>query len=278
MILAMSLRHLTPALTLATLLVAPAAPGAESLDIVLTCPACEAASAPVVAITWRSDAPGGAAALPTWAVKTRDWAAGSFELLRPDTEAATLPSEPVDDGWRLTLPTQGARPFRVVGRLEGYTAPRSAYWPERDQDRTVDFAFEPVPAVLEANPTWDPARTDECDVLVPKDLSGSVTFYLRNWPTAWLYPPSGAGASSPAQGPWAFQFVRPGGSLLDRIQVEVIPSDEGADWGFRVPLLAVTQATSAEGKPVRLRMGRAGRVDLADCPRSVEPTPGVGSD
>lgn len=237
----------------------------------LHCQACAEDSEPAVGVLWRLE--DGSQERRT--LRTLSWAEGRFELGSPTGAATPVEARPLADGrhgWLLQLPLEGrGAPFRMHAQLPGFTAPRSAWWPERDGDPLVSIELQPVAELFDEHPQWSVERTVECDVLVPRELGEAVTFFVDERPVAWLY---GAG-----QERWRFQFVRPGGSLLDRVTVEVEPTDEGSHLGFRLPLSGLlgedaggrvvlsSREDAGSGEGLAVTVGAAGVVDLGDCPR-----------
>lgn len=270
-----SLLSLAVALLPVVALAAPKPPA--PVGIVLRCEACTPEQRPSVGLLWRADAGQEPEAA---GIETLDWAEGRFSLKTPDGTTRTLQGAPLGDGsgWSLQVPMpQGPSPFRVVAVLEGYASDRAAWWPEREAG-PYTFAFEPVPAVLDRNPDWDPGKTGECDVLVPKTAPTPVAFFVQGQPRAWLYPAPAADDGTPR---WTFQFVRPGEGLLERVNVLVPAFDEGGAWSFRLPLHSVLSggatwpagdggvAPAASGEPVdEIRISGAGTIRLSDCPRA----------
>ena len=241
------------------------------LPVQIACETCTEDSAPSVGALWRLE--DGSQLRRT--LRTLSWAEGVFELSGPEGGAQELRGEYLRDGrrgWLVQLPLEGrGAPFRVQAVLAGYTAPRLAFWPERDADESVNLQLSPVAELFDEHPEWSTDHTVECDVLVPRELGEAVTFFADGRPVAWLY---GAGGEV-----WRFQFVRPGGSLLDRVTVELQPSDEGSHLGFRLPLSGLLGHAAGNGLTIgehdgldsdeglAVTVGEAGVVDLADCPR-----------
>ena len=254
--------------------------GAEASELVgwlpmrLVCESCTEDSAPQVGALWRAE--DGTQSRRT--LRTVSWADGVFEWVQVDGSTSPLRGHLLEDGshgWSVTLPLDGAGvPFRVQAQLDGFTAERLAFWPDRDEGDVLDVEFQPVAELLDAHPEWSTDRNVECDLLVPRSTNEAITFFSDGKPAAWLYA-----TADPAV--WTFQFVRPGGSLLDRVSVAVRPSDEGDNLGFRLPLSGLLSdgvdgrlvlgahegLTSDEGLPVAVQVGEAGVVNLADCPR-----------
>jgi hypothetical protein len=256
--------------------IAPA-PEPEYLPIVVRCPECTADAQPVVGFLYFAGDQATTDAV--FSVRATDWQAGRFEI---GSGGPVIQGNPTRDGWTAWVPLEGrGLPDRVLGGMAGWVAQRAAYWPARERGIVPTFDLAPLAQVLDENPTWDPSLTDECDLLVPKEADVPLTFRVAGEPVAWLYP----GATG-ADGSWTFQFVKPGSCLLERVSVEVRPFDEGADWGFRVPLELIVRE-HAERRPelavsdsdvTKLRddvrtvgssvdAGPLGTVDFADCPR-----------
>lgn len=245
-----------------------------SLSFVLRCEACTNEQAPILGLLWQAEADGDG---PRASVEAIDWSRGAFRLASPDRGDVILAAEPAEGGgWALSVPVSGPSPFRVVAVLPGFAADKAAFWPEREPGPHV-VTFQPVEAVLEERPEWDPSRTGECDVLVPKQAATPVTFFVQGQPRAWLTP-----TASPADAPtaWTFQFVKPGEGLLERVSVPVTAFDEGSAWSFRVPLQAILGAGAAwpspggaasprQSSPVNeIRVSGVGTILLEDCPRA----------
>ena len=183
------------------------------------------------------------------------------------------------------LPDAGL-PFRVTGGLPGFVAAKAVYWPAQDPGAAVVFDMSPLDVVLDANPTWDPARTADCEILVPKSAELPIVMTSGDQPRAWLFP---SVVVSDDEAAWTFQFVRPGASLMERVSVRVTAFDEGEAWAFRLPLTGVLpvpgivapppgDATAhlslAKGLDVAapqnlVTVAGTGIFDLADCPRIV---------
>lgn len=255
-------------------------PGAEAPELIgwlpvrLVCQSCTEDSAPQLGALWRADD----GEMVRRTLRTLSWADGSFEWLHADGSATVLEGRLLEDGrhgWTVTLPLDGAGlPFRMQAQLPGFTAERLAFWPARDRGQDLVLEFQPVPELLDEHPEWSTDRTVECDLLVPKNADRSVTLFNEGRPAAWLYA-----TADPEV--WTFQFVRPGASLLDRVSVPVRASDEGDHLGFRLPLAGLLGGESEgrlalgahdglnsdEGLAVAVRVGEAGMVNLADCPR-----------
>jgi hypothetical protein len=244
------------------------------IEIELACPSCTEADEVTALLLWHGqDRPRERS--ETAALRTLDWAAGEFELALRGA-ALALEAEPADAGWLLRVPLGGrGLPDRVhvlgagLATDTGVAWP-AARWPASGTSRMV-VRLEAQSDVLDRHSAWDPARTDECDLLVPKRLEPPVPLYVGDRPRAWLLPAPGG------RGEWRFQFVHPGRTLLERLEVSVVPSDEGEDWGFHVPLEpllagaladAVARGGGAGVSPV-VRVGDVGEVALADCPRRV---------
>jgi hypothetical protein len=229
---------------------------AERVGVVLRCAACDATSTPALALLWQGA--GGEAILRT--LEATEWGSGTFTFSGAGEEAVTLQGTPVDGGYALDLPLGDAGlPFRSQVVLPGHVGRPGVYWPGTDAVMQLSFVLDPVEAVLDEHPDWDPARSTECDALLPKDAATPFTFFVDGEPRAWLFP-----SVDPDGAPWTFQFARPGASLLERVSVGLAPSDEGAHWGFRLPLSAVL------GPAAEVRVGDAGRLDLAGCPRQIQ--------
>jgi hypothetical protein len=263
-----------PALVLALSLasVAVAAADETTLPVVIRCEACDASARPAVSLAWMTQG------LPTMSsIEAVDWVSGkfvgamldgkstvTFDVLATSIDATT---------WQIDVPLPerdgvAVRPFRAVVTLPGHAASHAVAWPSRDPG-PVTFELTPVAQILDENPTWDPKRTPECEVLIPKSAAAPVTFYAAGSPRAWLYLPPARDASS--EDAWIFQFVRPGASLLERLSVAVTAFDEGDEWAFRLPLQAVSAEPVAGEKavaPLRtMRVGSALTIALDDCPR-----------
>lgn len=243
------------------------------LAVRLACESCTEEQSPRLGALWRPENEPERRRTLT----TASWSEGLFDWVQPNGRVLRLQGEPLRDGargWLVQLPLESdGLPFRLMAQLEGYTAPRLAHWPARDGDLLVAYELQPVPDLLDEHPEWSIERNLECDLLVPRSLGQAVTFFSGDRPVAWLY---GAGTES-----WRFQFVRPGGTLLDRVTVDVQPSDEGDHLAFRLPLAgllghgsdgrvelgALEDISPDEGLPLSVRVGAAGLVGLADCPR-----------
>jgi hypothetical protein len=271
----MSARSLVPALALVLLtspsIAAPAAP--RDLPVVLRCEACTSEDRPSLGVLWRGshgEEP------PMGSVETLDWSAGRFTWKAPGAEPVALTAQRSEDGagWVVSIPAGSEAPFRLIAALQGFAADRSAWWPQREQGPFV-VTLRPVADVLDANPAWDPQRTAECDVLVPKTAEMPVTFFVQGQPRAWLYPAEAAADGTPQ---WTFQFVKPGMGLLDRVNTVVPGFDEADSWAFRLPLQSLLGggaawpapgAEPASGTPAdEIRVSGAGTVRLQDCPRA----------
>ncbi len=247
----------------------PPAPAVAALAVVVRCEACTNETAPGLGLLWLDEGH----AMRMAGVESIDWERGTFAMTG-DGVAETITGIPLPDsgGWLLAIPVADM-PFRLTALLPGFTAPRAAYWPHREAGPFV-FDFEPVEDLLARAPAWDPAATSECDVLVPKDAPSPVTFFASDEPRAWLYP---APPAADGTRRWTFQYVRPGGSLLDRVNVLVAGFDEGSAWSFRLPLAAVLGPVSdpldvgapGEVESMTADIAGAGAVQLGDCPRAV---------
>lgn len=244
------------------------------LPVRLVCESCTEESAPSVAALWRFE--DGSDARRT--LRTVSWSEGLFSWDAADGTSSPLQGHLLDDGshgWTVALPLHGqGRPFRVLAQLPGFTSERVAFWPSRDELEILSVDFQPIDDFFEQHPQWSTERTVECDLLVPRSNDEAITFFASGRPVAWLY-------GHPDAELWSFQFVRPGGTLLDRVTVPVRPSDEGDHLGFRLPLSGLLGGEaegrvelgeheglrSSEGRPVAVQVGEAGVVNLADCPR-----------
>lgn len=254
----------------AVVVAAPALARPErSLQVTLRCEQCTADQRPSLGLLWRADAAGRP---ETAALQAADWPEGRFTLDMP-SGSFEVTGRRTDDGagWTLDLPLgKQPLPFRVVAALEGFTADRAAWWPEREDG--IVITLQPTADVLDQNPAWDPARTPECEVMIPKDAPQPFTFYVDGQPRAWLYRAADAADATPQ---WTFQFVRPSQTLLERVNVTVAGFDEGASWSFRLPLQSVfaggavwSQGAAASSAPAaEARIAGAGVVRLDDCPR-----------
>lgn len=257
---------------------------AHELSVEIRCADCDSNVAPTVSLLWRADDVGGEHETLR-ALRPSDWNGGTFELTGGGLPAPlVVQGQPLRDGepgWRVDVPLFGRPlPFRAVLGLPRFVAEQAVWWPARDANRVIRFELEPTRELLDRNPAWDPARTGECDVLVPKEGEGPRTFFLNGEPWGWLFPRN---VSSPDDGTWAFQFVKPGRSTLERVSVGVTPSDEGAHWGFRLPLAAVmprpavkageSELEALERSLVRVSLGEQplGELLVGDCPRTVSP-------
>ena len=256
--------------------VAPAAPRTEpgSLDVALRCDACAPNATPSIGLMWQAE---DGVEPPLASLEATDWSAGTFRLQVPGRGSAALQGEPLAEGagWTLRVPLGSMpQPFRVVAALPGFAADRAAWWPEHEAGPYV-VTLRPVAEVLDANPSWDPQRTGECDVLVPASASVPVTFFVQGQPRAWLYPATDAADGTPQ---WTFQFVRPGQGLLERVSMLVPAFREGDSWSFRLPLQGVLGGGAAwpsgDGgmtapQPAdEVRIAGAGTIRLEDCPRA----------
>ena len=265
----MSLRApLVAAAVIAVAASAIAKPGA-SLQVTLRCEQCTAEQHPSLGLLWRADAAG----LPqTAALEAADWTQGRFTLDMPSGRIDVAGARTDDGaGWTLDIPLgRQPLPFRIVAALDGFTADRAAWWPDRESSIVV--TLQPTADVLDQNPAWDPAKTPECEVMIPKDAPQPFTFYVDGQPRAWLYRAADAADRTPQ---WTFQFVRPSQTLLERVNVTVAGFDEGAAWSFRLPLQAVLaggavwgQDAAPTGAPAsEARIAGAGIVRLDECPR-----------
>lgn len=251
---------------------------ARTLSVQLRCEACQGGEALTLGLLWRAE-PGQEPARAS--VETIDWLAGTFRLSASDRdETLTLRGEPLPDanGWQLEIPLGTDLPFRVMATLQGYSPSRAAWFPEREESPVI--VLTPIAEVLDAQPEWDPRRTGECEILVPKATPSPVTFFVEGQPRAWLYE-AAPGADGTAQ--WTFQFVRPGEGLLERVSVLVPALDEADTWVFRLPLQAVlgdgaawpavegggSAQPSGDVEPVNeVRVGGVGTILLQDCPRA----------
>lgn len=241
------------------------------LPITVRCATCRD-EAPTLSLLWRAASPADAGILRS--VTARDWSTGEF-VLAGESGDVLLQGVAVEGGWSLSVPlgAQGL-PFRVVAALRGFVADRAAWWPAQDRS-DVNLSLRPLAAVLDAHPAWDPARSAECELLIPKSAVPPLVFLEAGRPRAWLFPTPGATEDVSA---WTFQFVKPGASLLERVSVDVTAFDEGDSWALRVPLAATSAAAT------RTLPSDAGRVDVADAsaasvvesPRSVTVV-GVGA-
>jgi len=283
-----AMRTLTLSATLATFLVVSAAwalqhPGEAArlgpsrvsagdqepvkLTVVVGCEACEADVAPTVSLLWLRAGADGRDLVR--AIQPMEWGTGAFEMRGADlADGLALNATDSPEGWVVEVPLLGRPlPFRATVSLRGFVADQAAFWPDRDRSGEARFTLRTTREILEAHPSWDPERADECDALVPKDGEAVRTFRVDGQPAAWLFPTHGAD-----DGSWTFQFVKPGGNLLSRMEVTVHPSDEGDSWGFRLPLSGVLPTVQA-GKAslsVALTAGELslGGFTLGDCPRA----------
>lgn len=254
----------------------------EILSIVIRCEDCTD-RAPIIGLLWNvADAAQGERRR---VLTARDWDAGVFVLA--GTSEVELQGEPLQGGgWivHVRLPDAGL-PFRVTGGLPGFVPDKGVYWPAQDPGPVV-FDMKRLDDVLEANPAWDPARTAECEILVPKSAELPVVMTSGDQPRAWLFPGVGGGDDASS---WTFQFVRPGASLMERVSVRVTAFDEGGSWAFRLPLegvlpapvapripggatpdpLSLAKGHDAEMPPHLVSVAGTGTFDLADCPRIV---------
>jgi hypothetical protein len=275
MIRAMSARRIALVIAAALPVVVNAAPAARSVPVTLRCEACTVDEHPALGLLWKPE--GGTETIAS--VETVDWSAGTFAYVAPDGRRIPVQGERTEalDGWSFDVPVGTAGiPFRVVATLDGFSADRAA-WISSQADAAA-FSLRPVEQVLDSNPTWDPQRTGECEVQVPKSLAAPVTMFVQGQPRAWLYPAAAAPDGTPQ---WTFQFVKPGDGLLDRVSVIVTGFDQGEAWSFKLPLESLLAggatfptadggvAPEPAGAPAdEIRIDGAGTFRLSDCPRS----------
>ena len=168
----------------------------EVLPVTVRCEACRE-EAPTLSLLWRGATATDPAILRS--VVASDWSAGEFTLVS-ESGNAPLRGVAVENGWALQVPiADRGLPFRVVTSLQGFVADRAAWWPaqEQEQERTeLSVNLSPLAAVLDAHPAWDPARSGECDILIPKSATPPIVFLEAGQPRAWLFPTPEALAGS----------------------------------------------------------------------------------
>jgi len=269
------IRGMRLTLALALALAMPSTSFADSerstLPILIRCEACDASTRPAVSLAWMGkDGPSMSS------IQAIDWDAGTFVGAMGDGSTTfEVPATSIDAStWQLDveLPVEDGHPlapFRAVITLPSHSATRAVAFPSLEPG-PVSFELTPVSQVLDDHPTWDPKRSLECEVLIPKTSSAPVTFYSGGTPRAWLYPAPGLDPA--AENAWIFQFAKPGASLLERLSVFVTAFDEGDALAFRLPLQAVSSAPLAGDAPKAvmprtMRVGESLSLALDDCPR-----------
>src|SRR5436190_10323068 len=125
-----------------------------TLPVTIRCESCGDES-PTVSLLWRGETAGDQGLLRT--VAARDWPAGAFVMAGEQGDVA-LQAVQVEGGWTLQVPLADlGLPFRVVTTMHGMVADHGAWWPAQDR-RPVSITMTKVADVLDAHPSWDPAR------------------------------------------------------------------------------------------------------------------------